>query len=282
MGDDQGRACVVLQKLLQPFHRFDVEMVRRLVEQQHVAALAQQLGETDLGLLPSAQQGKRRRQMLRRDAQSLCDLRHLGLPLIAVQLLKVLLQLLVAVHQAFQLIRRFGHLGHLPLEAAHFLLQLVHFCKRAGDDVLPAPFLRIDRGLRQVCPHAPFCPVQLARIRCLDAGQQLEQRRLAGAIRTDDADPFSRFDLDGDILQDGVSPVRFLYMLCRNYDHVFFLLGWAETAARSTFMKNVGMFRSPDERGRFSQEKAAGLRLWHRERIRPASSRSAWPAPFFS
>ena len=45
--DDHRAARKVLQRLLERAQRLDVEVVRRLVEQQQVAALAQRLGEVD-------------------------------------------------------------------------------------------------------------------------------------------------------------------------------------------------------------------------------------------
>ncbi len=45
VGDDDGAAGEGEQRLLERAQRVDVEVVGRLVEQQHVAAAAQQLGE---------------------------------------------------------------------------------------------------------------------------------------------------------------------------------------------------------------------------------------------
>ena len=63
---DDG-AGIVLQKALQPCHRFGVEMVGRLVEQQQVRALQQQAAQRDAAAL-AAGQGRDRR-IARRAAQ---------------------------------------------------------------------------------------------------------------------------------------------------------------------------------------------------------------------
>ena len=47
VGDHDGAAGEVEQRLLERAQRVDVEVVRRLVEQQHVAAALQQLREVD-------------------------------------------------------------------------------------------------------------------------------------------------------------------------------------------------------------------------------------------
>ena len=47
MADDNHRFAVVDQKIFEPLDRFDVEVVRRLVEQEHVRFLQQQLCQLD-------------------------------------------------------------------------------------------------------------------------------------------------------------------------------------------------------------------------------------------
>ena len=57
MADDDGAAGEVEQRLLERAQGVDVEVVRRLVEQQHVAAAAQQLREVDAVALAAGEVG---------------------------------------------------------------------------------------------------------------------------------------------------------------------------------------------------------------------------------
>ena len=62
VGDDEDRALVVDQVLLQPGDGLGVEVVGRLVEQQHVGRLEQQLAERDAALLAARERVDARRR----------------------------------------------------------------------------------------------------------------------------------------------------------------------------------------------------------------------------
>ena len=55
MGDHQHGPCIFLEVVFQPFDRFRVEVVGRLVKQQDVGLLDQQAGEGDATLLAARQ-----------------------------------------------------------------------------------------------------------------------------------------------------------------------------------------------------------------------------------
>ena len=54
VGDDHRRAAIAPQKILQPFHRGNVQMVGRLVQQQQVGVGQQQAAHGRLAPLPAA------------------------------------------------------------------------------------------------------------------------------------------------------------------------------------------------------------------------------------
>ena len=58
MADDEQRAAIVAEELHEPGAGVDVEVVRRLVEQQHVAAGEQDAAELDPAALTARQDGK--------------------------------------------------------------------------------------------------------------------------------------------------------------------------------------------------------------------------------
>ena len=51
MADDQHRAAVGFEVIFQPFHRFKVQMVGGLIQDQQIWALQQQAGQAQAGLL---------------------------------------------------------------------------------------------------------------------------------------------------------------------------------------------------------------------------------------
>ena len=70
MGNDHHGLGVVHQKILQPFDRFDVEVVRRLVQQQQVGFLQQQFGQLDAHAPSARELGGLPRKVRALEAQS--------------------------------------------------------------------------------------------------------------------------------------------------------------------------------------------------------------------
>ena len=149
MADRDEGLGLARQQLLEPEDALDVEVVRRLVEQQQLG-LADQRARDRQPLLPAA--GERR--------TSRC----------------------VAVGEA-GLAERDGD--------AALDLVLVERLGRAAPRAAPTPTRRAvveDRVLRHVADAQPLARRARARGRLLEAGEDLQQRRLAGAVRADEAD----------------------------------------------------------------------------------------------
>ena len=47
MTNYNDRFSIINKKILQPLNRFDIQMIRRLIEQEHIRFLQQQFGEFD-------------------------------------------------------------------------------------------------------------------------------------------------------------------------------------------------------------------------------------------
>ena len=58
MGDDQNRALVMADVILQPFRGVQVQMVRRLVQEQDLRVYQDQPGQVDAGLFPAGELGE--------------------------------------------------------------------------------------------------------------------------------------------------------------------------------------------------------------------------------
>ena len=89
--DDDERARPVEQIVLQPLQRGEVEVVRRLVEQQQIRLLQQQLAERGARLLAAAEVRRRSRLLLAREAEAIQHLAHARLQRVAARVLEALL-----------------------------------------------------------------------------------------------------------------------------------------------------------------------------------------------
>jgi hypothetical protein len=158
--DDDGAAGIGFQRVFQRAERFGVEVVGRFVEQQHVAAVLQHLGEVHAVALA---------------ARQVADL-----------------LLLVAAAEVER--RAIGAAVHLVLA------ELDHL--GAAGNFLPDGLVRIERvaALVDIAHLHGLADADRAGIGLFLAGEHLEQRRLAGAVRADDADDAARRQLERQVL----------------------------------------------------------------------------------
>ena len=119
MGDHQRAALEIAEKTLEPADRHDVEVVGRLVEQQHLRPRGQHLGQQH----PQLEAARKRRERCQvadgGDAQTLEDLAGAGLEAVAVLPHDDVLELRVAI--AVELL---AGVGQQDLLLAHRLPQL--------------------------------------------------------------------------------------------------------------------------------------------------------------
>src|SRR3954453_14086124 len=162
VGDDHRAAREVEQRLLERAQGVDVEVVGRLVEQQDVAALAQQLGQVHAVAHAAAQRP----------------------------------DLLLLVGALEVEARAVGARVHLAV--AH--LDLVHAAGDLLPDGLVG-VERVAR-LVDVGELDAVADDQVAGVGLLGAGDHLEQRRLARAVGADDADDRAARQVEGDVLHE--------------------------------------------------------------------------------
>src|SRR5207237_6254671 len=148
VADDDGAAGVVEQRLLERAQRVDVEVVGRLVEQQQVRAFLQELGEMHAIAFAAGERA------------------DLALLLRALE-----------VEPGDERAR-----GDRPLADHQLVL--------AAGDLLPHALVRTERvaALIDVARLHGLAETQRPRIRLLLPRDHPEQRRLAGAVRSDHAD----------------------------------------------------------------------------------------------
>ena len=178
VADHHHGARVAAQKALEPLHALQVQMVRGLVEQEHLGVADEQLRQRDAHLPAAGELGGQAAQILLLETQAEHDAAHLGFDGVAAQRL-------VGVAGA-------PRRGQLPLGGvlAQPLLQLVkaplgfeHLCLRGHDLLEDGPLPHLDGLLLQVAHARALREQHPALVGVLLAGDDVEHGGLAGAVR---------------------------------------------------------------------------------------------------
>ena len=191
MGYHDKGAAEALQVLGQPGHMLLVQEIRRLVQQQHIRSLQQQLGQDRLGPLPAAQGGKRPLQAQGGEPQ---PCRHLGnarLQGIEVRRLQLPLAGVNASQQGLILLP-----GQLLHQMDHPLLRLIQPFKGAVQQLIQGDGTVGMGMLIQIAQARLAVPNHLARIRQKRPGQNADKRTLACAVLPDDAHMLAGIELE--------------------------------------------------------------------------------------
>ncbi len=178
VGDDDRRPREITQEFLEPANRQDIEVIRRLIEQQHVRRARQRLGEQHTQLESAGERGQGPAVNFRREPQTLEDLRGPGLRGVSVVPLDRLLEHveslgvelgLVGFEQCLLLDHRLPELGVAHHRHPDDLLVTVEELVLPED---PEPRVLRDR-------HGALGRIEFAT-------QDVEQRRLARTVRADE------------------------------------------------------------------------------------------------
>ena len=196
MGDGHHRAREALQELLQPVHRFGIQVVGGFIEQQHVGLGQQQAAQCHAALFTAG------------------ELRDHGLPGRQAQGVGSDFQQVVATvtrgrDDGFEL----GLFGREGVEVGVFLgIGRIHLfqARLGGIDLAHAAFdclthvlVRVElRLLGQVSDLQARHRSGFAFDFLVDAGHDLEQRRLARAIETEHTDLGAGEEAQGNVLED--------------------------------------------------------------------------------
>ena len=195
--DDGGR--IVLEIFLEPGDRLGVEMVGRLVEQQHVGRGQQQPAQRDAALLAARQLVDDR--FPRRQAQRVRGDLELALELPAAGGVDGVLQLGLLLEQLVHLVvvHRLGELVADLVEARDLREGAAEAFHHDAAHVL----VRIELGLlRQVADLDAGLRARLAFEVGVDAAHDLEQRGFARAVEAEHADLGAGKERETDVAQD--------------------------------------------------------------------------------
>ncbi len=175
-------------------------MVGGLVEEQHVGVLQQEPGERDAHH-PAAGEGADVLLHVRiGESEPAQDAARLRLHAIAAERLEPMLEPAVLVHQLGELGLVLG-VGQLQLDVPHAALDAAHLARARHHLRHDAATLALGDLLPQVADGEVASARHRPGIGFLVAGDDLEQRRLAGTVRPDDRHAATGADLQADVAE---------------------------------------------------------------------------------
>jgi hypothetical protein len=183
---------------LEPLEVRDVEVVRRLVEEEQVGVAAERARERGARQLAAGEGAKRPVEVLLREAEPAHDGGCVVAPRIPARVLEPPLRLRVTVERRLRVIA----CRHRLLEPAQLLLERDEL-PRTGEDVLAQRQLLLERRPLVVQRDAgSLLERELAAVLGGLAGEDPEQRRLAGAVRARERDAVAPLDGEGDAVEE--------------------------------------------------------------------------------
>ncbi len=194
VGDEDDGGVELDEVALEPLQRGDVEVVRRLVEQQQVGLGRQRPSQRSAGQLAAGEGRERALGLLGAEAEPAQDREDVVAPAVAAAGFEPLLRRRVGGHRLLA-----GVLRHRPLQPLQLRLGLEHVAA-AGEDVVAQRGLRVARRplVVQRQPRAPLHGQRAGVGREL-AGENPQQGRLAGAVAPGQGHPLPRLELEGDV-----------------------------------------------------------------------------------
>ena len=181
-----NRTLILLQVLLQPVDALRIQMVRRLIQQQHIRLLQQQTAQSHTATLATREM--RNRQVALRATQRSHRAVQLRVHVPCVRRVNDVLHLRLALHQLIHLLRiTIVLLQAKLLVYLLILLQSIIRLLHPLHNVLLHRLRLIQRWvLRQITNRVARTPHHLALSRLVQSGYNLHQCRLTCTIQTDD------------------------------------------------------------------------------------------------
>ena len=200
--DSHDRTFVAVQELLEPEHGLGVEVVGGLVKEQQVRSLEQQAAQRHATPLATREDGHRSIRV--RALKRIHGLAELAVEVPAVGGVDVVLEAPHLVHEGVEVSVGVGHL-HADLVEA---LDLGDDVREGHLDVLANGLVLVELGLLLEKAHRiTRREARLAVGDLLDARHDLEQRGLAHAVGTDDANLGTGEDAHRHVIEDDLVAV---------------------------------------------------------------------------
>ncbi len=200
--DEDDGVRVAGEVFFEPVARFQIEVVRRLVEQQQSGAPEQQLGERDPHLPPAGERLARLGEIVRREAQPAQHRRDLEVDAVALEPAEILLQVAVARQHRGVLRLRHMVVGEAVFEGQDLRAHVEQGFEGEAGLFEEGPAAVIEAVLGEVSDRQARWLGDLAAVGLVEARQHFEQGGLAGAIRTAQSDTLPIVDLPADRVEE--------------------------------------------------------------------------------
>ena len=205
VGRHQQRARQRLQERLEPDDRFDVQVVRRLVHQQHVGPAEEHPGHRHAHLPAARERSHIAVDALVGETQAMQHFARLAFERVAPEVLVLFLHLAKPGEHAIHVAR--GRIGHRVLKRFELVMQRAD-PSASGDRFVqhrsPGHFLHV---LPEVADGQLLRNGDVAFIGSFFAHDHAEQRRLPGAVRPDETDLLSGVELEGCVDEENLTAV---------------------------------------------------------------------------
>ena len=201
VSNGDNRSLILLQVLLQPVDALSVQVVGRLVEQQHVRLLQQQTAESYAATLATRKVGDRKVAL--RTTQGCHRTVELRVHVPCVRSVDDVLHLRLTLHQLVHLVRiAIVFLQTELLVNLLILLQSIVCLLHTFHNVLLNGLGLVERRiLRQITYRVARTPHNVALSRLVESCNDLHQRRLTCTVQTDDANLGTIEEREVDVLQ---------------------------------------------------------------------------------
>ena len=183
---------ITFKVLFQPVARLEIEVVGGLIEQQQIGLDQQELGQRDAHLPAARKLLRRTRLILARESQAVEHGARSRRERIAVAPLELGLQAVVALGDALVFFARGVEVRHLMRERFHLLFHVEQVPKHRKALFEHAAAGQRKAVLRKVSSGDTLGGGERSIVKRLEAGQNLQQRRLAGAVSAHQADTVAR------------------------------------------------------------------------------------------
>ena len=225
VGDEDDRRIERRELVLEPLEALDVEVVRRLVEQQQVGVDRERAREGRAGQLSAGEARERPVEVLVAEAEAAKRPRGTLAPGPATRVLELPLRVRVAPQRP--LVVRAG--GHLALEAPELLLECEQVL-RPRDGVLAQREVELARRALVVERDArALGERQLAALERDLARDRAEQRRLAGPVRARERQAVALSDRERHPVEEGVAGELLAQVGCDQDGHFTCIVVFSDT-----------------------------------------------------
>ena len=200
MCDEDHGGVERLELLLEPLEALDVEVVRRLVQEQEIRSAAERTCERGAGQLAAGERAQRPVEIVVDESETADDGARVLAPGVAARVLEPGLRGRVRVERA-GVVRA---AGHRLLEPPQLTL-CGDEIGRAGEHVVAQRQVALERRTLVVERDAgALLERELPAVHLRLPGEHAQQRRLAGAVRSGERNPVAALDLERDAVEEEV------------------------------------------------------------------------------